>query len=118
MSTQKYVLPEACQDTPSMQAWLEADSATDQDAACKPCVLPVVTQWYLEELAETGRSEMAVALEQMTKAEDIDPLKLAQELDNIKERVDPNFRNRLRELDCSLQVNAAGIAEGLGEDNG
>ena len=109
----KYSLPEACQAAPSLEDWLQAE---DPDTTCKPCVLPVALQWYVETLDENGLAEMARGLETSAKSPTIDPLTLAQELDTIKARVDPNLRNRLRELDCTLQVNAAGISKEIGEE--
>ena len=64
MSTPEYHLPEACQAAPSLEDWLKAK---DTEEACKPCVLPVALQWYVETLDENGLPEMARGLEQTAK---------------------------------------------------
>lgn len=110
----KYELPEACQDKPSMKEWIEKE--VDTEEVCKPCVLPVVTAWYIETLDENGLPDKARQLEQFSNQENLTPLQLAEELDSIKEQVDPNLRNRFRELDCSVQVNAAAISADGGAD--
>lgn len=118
MPDQQYELPEACQDTPPMKDWLEAVPEDGTDPGCKPCVLPVATAWYIETLDENGLAAKARLLEQFSARENLEPLQLAEELDNIKAQVDPNLRNRFRELDCSIQINAAAMSLVLGEDNG
>jgi hypothetical protein len=118
MANQEYTLPESCQDTPPMKDWIEEEGDAETAEVCRPCVLPVVTTWYIETLDENGLPERARQLEQFSGQETLTPLQLAEELDNIKSQVDPNLRNRFRELDCSIQVNAAAISSDLGENNG
>jgi len=118
MASQEYTLPESCQDAPLMKDWVEAEGEGEAAETCKPCVLPVAAAWYIETLDENNLGDRARALETFSQQESITPLQLAEELDNIKAQVDPNLRLRFRELDCTIQVNAAGMSAELGGANG
>ena len=105
-----YELPDACLDRPSLATWL-TEEGVEEDEACRPCVLPLVGKWYSEELRENGLGQEAEALDEFMERDDVDPLKLAEKLDSIKEMVDPNMVNRLKELDCEVQTNADNLTE-------
>ena len=47
----------------------------------------------------------------MGQRDDVDPLQMAEELDNIKTNSQTGLANRLRELDCDIQVNADQFGE-------
>jgi hypothetical protein len=85
-----------------MEAWL----SEDQEGLCKPCVLPVALAWYSEALEEQGQGPMADSLKALANDPSIQPLQLAQELDRIKATVPSDLAQYLKELDCTVQVNA------------
>jgi len=105
-----YALPEACENKPGMVDWLNEEGA-DEDESCRPCAVPTAGKWYIEEFTELGLTEEAEELQAFMEQDAVDPLQLAEKLDNIKETAHPGLHNRFRELDCSVQVNVDSIAE-------
>lgn len=106
-----YEIPMACQDTLSMKDWLDREEPEDSDISCKPCVVPILTAWYSETLREYGQSDEADRLLELAQRDDVDPLQMAEELDNIKNNSQPGLANRFKELDCDIQVNADQFGE-------
>jgi hypothetical protein len=100
----EYELPESCNPV-SMEEWL----AQDDPEACRPCVIPLLTAWYVEELAENGLVVQSAELKAFAEQPDIAPMQLAERLDTIKTTTHPNLVNRLKELDCEVQVNAQAL---------
>ena len=94
-----------CQNVPSMTDWLQAD-LDEGETECRPCVIGINGSWYIEELKEKGLPEVAARLENLEQNGEVEALRLAQEMDSIKEDVDQSVRERLKELDCTVQVNA------------
>lgn len=89
----------ACPDLRPMKEWV----AEDDPDSCRPCVLPVAMSWYYEELNERGLADLAQELD--TVKDTGDPDQVAEMLDSIKKRVDPEVKNRLLEFDCATQSN-------------
>lgn len=106
-----FELPLACQETPLMKDWMEQEEPEDSEIECKPCAIPIATAWYSETLREYGLNDEADRLHELAQREDVDPLQMAEELDNIKNNSQPGLANRLRELDCDIQVNADQFGE-------
>ncbi|MEM2905028.1 MAG: hypothetical protein QW587_04735 [Candidatus Bathyarchaeia archaeon] len=72
---------------------------------CRPCVLPILIQWYQSELTESGREHLARRLSKLVDKADLAPEEVAEELDRIKETVDDaSLKLRLREFDCTIQA--------------
>lgn len=106
MSLQPYDLPEECQSIPNMEEWLKGAGLN-----CEPCVFSVAVPWYVEALQEQGEAEKASAFSQLATRSGSTPLKLAQEMDRIKASVSPGLATYLKELDCTVQFNAADLAK-------
>ena len=104
---QDYQLSPECAATPSLAEWVE----TVEDDVCAPCVLPVALTWYWEALEEHDRPELGAELRALADGPDITTLALAKRLDQVKEQVTGGLRSYLKELDCTLQVNAKGISK-------
>jgi hypothetical protein len=83
----------------------------ENENTCAPCVLPVALTWYWEALEEHGRPELGAELRQLADGPEITALQLAQKLDKIKDAVTGGLRSYLKELDCTLQVNANNLIE-------
>lgn len=83
----------------SMAAWI---GEGDTEEECRSCLLAPVTQWYRDELKERGLGDLAKELE--TMAESSQPLEVAQKLDEIRDKVPEEIRNRLKDFDCAAQV--------------
>ena len=98
---QPYELSEDCRSAPSMADWFE------QTDNCSPCILSVAVPWYVEALEENGEPSEASALSRFAQDQQNGPLKVAQEMDRVKARVGPGLSTYLKELDCTIQVNAA-----------
>jgi hypothetical protein len=76
--------------------------AAGEDAAkCRECMLTVAVPWYFDELEERGLKDLSSDLEAVQK--EGDPLKVAAALDQIKEQVTPELKQRLLEFDCATQ---------------
>ena len=97
--------PCACITT--MSEWM---AKGDTEEECRSCLLAPVTQWYRDELKERGLGDLAQELE--TMAETSQPLEVAQKLDEIRDKVPEEVKNRLKDFDCAAQVH---IEEGKNE---
>lgn len=104
----------------SMTQWMEEDTSdfcnlADPDAraeeasivgangeVCRPCLLPPLIQWYMEELREKGFDNFADEIK--TAVENGDPLLIAEKFDAVKEKVPDDVKQRLREFDCYAQT--------------
>lgn len=73
----------------------------DPDGLCRSCILGPVVQWYRDELQEQGQQELAENL--VASIESDDAVKICKEMDDIKEQVDEELKDRLLEFDCSIQ---------------
>lgn len=93
-----------CAKTIPMKQWIEETPQTDP--SCRPCILGPVSHWYSTELRQAGHLDLIARLEDLASGEGLTPSQLAEELDKIKEEVPPEVRGRLREFDCSAQVNS------------
>lgn len=75
--------------------------------SCRPCVIAPVVQWYFTELKERGNEPLAQRLEaKVNETDDEHPeevVQLCEELDLIKQEVDPDTRLRLMDFDCEIQ---------------
>jgi len=99
-----YELPSACATVKDMTTWLQ-EQAPDAKM-CRPCVLPIGVGWYIHELEANGKAALAQHLKSLADNEALTPLEVAKQLDSIKSQVDPRLGLRLKELDCTLQINA------------
>lgn len=99
-STQQTFPPknDFCASIIGMGKWVQQSS---DDGVCRPCLLAPVTQWYMDALNTSGLNNLAAELE---GAVDGGELTLATKLDEIKDRVSPDVKNRLREFDCHAQT--------------
>lgn len=93
-----------CACTIPLKEWMELG---DEDL-CRSCMLAPLTQWYRDELVEQGLGDIAKEIEEAGEREG--PVELSQKLDEIKERVSDDVKERLREFDCEAQLYT-------GEDN-
>jgi hypothetical protein len=87
----------ACAYITNMEEWIKQPD----DKICRPCLLGPVTQWYRDELQENRLGELAKEVE---SAVDNGEVALAAKLDEIKEKVSPELKERLREFDCHAQL--------------
>lgn len=87
-----------CSSVISMRDWLEQPS---EGGVCRPCLLPPVIQWYMDVLNTAGRNDLAAELE---GAVDGGEVTVATKLDEVKERVSPDVKGRLKEFDCHAQL--------------
>ncbi len=100
-----YELPGECANVPSLEDWVnQAD-----DLTCKPCVLPIALGWYADALEQHGEPTRAAELREVMNGPDIPVLQLAQQLDRIKAEVTGGLRTYLKEMDCTLQLNAESL---------
>lgn len=83
----------------NMAEWM---AKGDTEEECRSCLLAPVTQWYRDELKERGLGDLVNELEAM--AETSQPVEIAQKLDEIRDKVPEEVRNRLRDFDCAAQV--------------
>lgn len=104
----------------SMKQWMEEDTSgfcniagpdipeepgiivSANGEVCRPCLLPPLIQWYMEELREKGFDNFADEIK--TVVEGGDPLLMAEKFDEVKEKVPDNVKQRLREFDCYAQT--------------
>jgi hypothetical protein len=100
-----YDLPPECANVPTLEEWVNQEG----DVTCKPCVLPIALGWYADALEEHGEAARAAELRQIMEGPDIPVLQLAQQLDRIKAEVTGGLRTYLKEMDCTLQLNADSI---------
>jgi len=105
----EFELPEACSNVEGMKAWVEGESV-EEGSTCRPCTVPIGARWYYDTLVEFGQDDLAEQLKEVMEQPDIEPLQLAEHLDIIKDAVDPNLVNRLKEFDCEIQVNAEALS--------
>jgi hypothetical protein len=87
-----------CASVINMGTWVQQPSG---DGVCRPCLLAPVTQWYMDALSTAGLNNLAVELE---GAVDGGEVALATKLDEVKSKVSPELKARLREFDCHAQL--------------
>lgn len=87
-----------CASVIDMGTWLQQPSG---DGTCRPCLLAPVTQWYMDALRTAGMQGLATDLE---GAVDGGEVALATKLDEVKSKVSPELRARLKEFDCHAQL--------------
>ena len=106
-----------CACTMPVKDWLAQDPDPDKPG-CRPCVLPFLVQWYGQELGERNMPEQAAKFQGLENVESLEPETVAELCDQVKEEVDEDTRNRLREFDCHVQVNVEtlGKEENHGQD--
>lgn len=92
-----------CDHILPMKVWVAED--TGKKESCRPCMLPPVVSWYESELEETGRADLAGQIKKTRLAKDTTPDKVAGVLDFVKTQVQGSLLDRLREFDCSAQLN-------------
>jgi G3E family GTPase len=90
------IAKDPCACIVSMEEWVQHPSEV-----CRPCLLGPVTQWYRDELQEKGLNDLAKEVEE---AVDSGPVVLATKLDEVKNKVSPELKARLREFDCHAQL--------------
>ncbi|MDD5700633.1 MAG: hypothetical protein PHU23_01170 [Dehalococcoidales bacterium] len=86
-----------CLDLKPMVEWVN----TEDKEKCRTCMLTVTVPWYFEELEERGEKELAEDLEKLQK--EGEPVNVAAALDQIKEQVPGDLKQRLLEFDCATQ---------------
>ena len=91
---------DSCANTLPLTEWVKRPGKI-----CRPCTLPLLTSWYVSELEEAGDRLNSNRLKQLAENPDVTPDQLAAELDNVKNSVSKPMKDRLREFDCSIQVN-------------
>jgi len=90
-----------CENTKLLKIWIKEKN----QKICRPCTLPILVQWYTSELKEVGKEDVGKNLVVLTEKENVTPDEVAEELDNIKEKVDGPLKARLKEFDCTIQIN-------------
>jgi hypothetical protein len=90
--------PSPCDSVIEMATWVQQPNG---EGPCRPCLLAPVTQWYMDVLKTGGMEELATELE---RAVDGGEVELAAKLDEVKGRVSPEVRARLKEFDCHAQL--------------
>jgi len=88
----------------SMEEWIATDPNEDDPENCRPCRIPIVVQWYCDELTEADLPAEAEELEQVALNDD--PLTVAAKLDTIKASVSGQLKDRLAEFDATTQANS------------
>lgn len=81
-----------------MKEWVEQPTDGKE---CRPCLLGPVIQWYMGELQEKGLNDLATEIEKAVEGGEV---ALATKLDEVKEKVSPELKARLREFDCHAQL--------------
>ena len=92
-----------CDLTVPMEEWIGEYEGGD-DEFCRPCTLGLLVNWYVEELREHGKDDLANLIESVKERVDVQPMSIAVLCDDIKGSVDESLRLRLREFDCTVQV--------------
>ena len=72
------------------------------DDLCNACAVPSAAEFYMDELAEIGRQDLALELSELNLANEGDSLQLARALDTMKDRV-PQISDALRRIDLEVQ---------------
>ena len=80
-----------------MRDWIQQPD----DKICRPCLLGPVIQWYRDELQAKGLNDLAIEVEGAIEGGEIT---MATKLDEIKSKVSPELKARLREFDCYAQI--------------
>lgn len=70
---------------------------------CRPCILPLGMAWYYTELRDKGLGDLADKLDRVKDSGD--PGQVAALMDDLKAQVPEEVRARLRDFDCTMQVN-------------
>lgn len=91
-----------CASIIGMRDWIQQP---DNDGVCRPCLLAPVTQWYMNELQGKGLNDLAAELEGAVNGDEIT---LATKLDEVKDKVSPDLKARLKEFDCHAQLYKGG----------
>jgi hypothetical protein len=86
-----------CPELKTMVDWV----ASEDSAKCHDCIMTVTIPWYYEELEKLGDKELMADFETIQK--EGDSIKIAATLDQIKEQVPPEVKQRLLEFDCATQ---------------
>ncbi len=86
-----------CEHLLPMVEWVQGGDAEK----CRDCMFTITIPWYYEELQERGLNEIMEDMEKIQK--EGDPIKVAAALDQIKEQVEPEVKQRLLEFDCATQ---------------
>lgn len=92
-----------CAGITSIKAWIEEPD----DKVCRPCLLAPLTAWYKNQLEESGFGELATELTDVVISGE-NEYAIAAKLDEVKGRVNPELKARLREFDCHAQVYKGG----------
>jgi len=100
------------QQARSLADWLQEEEV---DGECRPCGIAVILGDYQKVLDEGGHPELSREIAEAISSEDDPILKVAQAMDNAKEKVDDELRGILLELDSLAQENT--IMEEGGETN-
>jgi hypothetical protein len=87
----------ACPNLQTMTEWVQSEDT----AKCRECMLTITVPWYYEELEAQGEKELAEDMQKVQQ--EGDPVKVAAALDQIKEQVKPEVKQRLLEFDCASQ---------------
>jgi hypothetical protein len=87
-----------CASIIDMGTWVQQPSG---DGICRPCLLAPLTQWYMDVLRTEGMNNLATDLE---GAVDGGEIALATKLDEVKDKVSPDLKARLKEFDCHAQL--------------
>ena len=82
-----------------MQEWI----AGADPEVCRPCLLGPTVSFYIGELQDRGEPQHIEQLRGAAQAPDVSPEGIALLLDEIKEKVPPAIRQRLRLIDCGAQ---------------
>lgn len=91
-----------CDNILPMREWIAQDTGKE---SCRPCMLPPMVSWYESELEEQGRGDLAGKIKKTRMAKDTSPEKVAGALDFVKTQVQGSLLDRLKEFDCSCQLN-------------
>ena len=98
----------ADQQAKPLAEWLQEE---EQDGECRPCAIAVILGDYQKVLVAGGHSELSEEIAEAICADEDPILKVAQAMDEAKEKVDDELRGILLELDSLAQ-------EGTTEEGG
>ena len=87
-----------CASTISMRDWIQQPG---DGKVCRPCLLGPVIQWYNDVLKEKGLDDLAT---EVVSAVEEGEIVAATKLDEVKDKVSPELKARLREFDCHVQT--------------
>ena len=92
-----------CENLKPLREWFSKEDPNPE--VCRPCYLRTLAGYYLGALEEGNEKGLVKEFEEIYEksAETEDILTIAETMDNIKGKVEPSLKQKLKELDCMVQ---------------